>query len=124
MSQNEADLARSSASIPSAVHTKIPTLKHRGWGTLPTLLPNEVQQWYPLFAWRRQEKTKTSARATRPNSGPALPTNMRASVKKFPGQHTKRGVRLKSLVQNRLAALSLKSPDTTKLVRICRDEKR
>jgi len=53
-----------------------------------------------------------------------LPSNMRASVKKFPGQHTKRGVRLKSLVQNRLAALSLKSPDTTKLVGICRDEKR
>src|SRR6266566_763014 len=45
---------------------KIPTLKHRGWGTLATLHPNEVQQWYPLFAWRRQEKTKTSAWATRP----------------------------------------------------------
>src|SRR6266699_3460499 len=43
---------------------KIPTLKHRGWGTLATLHPNEVQQWYPLFAWRRQEKTKTSAWAT------------------------------------------------------------
>src|SRR6266571_4773129 len=68
MSQNEADLARSSASIPSAFHTEIPTLKHRGWGTLATLHPNEVQQWYPLFAWRRQEKTKTSAWATRPSS--------------------------------------------------------
>src|SRR6266699_5835944 len=45
---------------------KIPTLKHRGWGTLATLHPNEVQQWYPLFACRRQEKTKTSAWATRP----------------------------------------------------------
>src|SRR6266702_8779383 len=66
MSQNEADLARSTASIPSAFHTEIPTLTHRGCGTLVTLLPNEMQQWYPLFAWRRQEKTKTSARATRP----------------------------------------------------------
>ena len=52
--------------FPSAFHTKIPTLKHRGWGTLATLLPNEMQQWYPLFACRRQEKRKTSAWATRP----------------------------------------------------------
>src|SRR3989442_4718232 len=44
---------------------KIPTLKHRGWGTLVTPFPDEMQQWYPLFACRRQEKTKTSAWATR-----------------------------------------------------------
>ena len=52
--------------FPSAFHTKIPTLKHRGWGTLATQHRNEVQQWYAFFAWRRQEKTKTSAWATRP----------------------------------------------------------
>src|SRR6266851_1680879 len=54
--------------FPSAFHTKIPTLKHRGWGTLATQHRNEVQQWYAFFAWRRQEKTKTSASATRLNS--------------------------------------------------------
>src|SRR6266446_1242026 len=43
-----------------------PSLLSRGTLTLPTLHPNEMQQWYPLFACRRQEKTKTSAWATRP----------------------------------------------------------
>ncbi len=49
-------LARSSASVHSAFHTKLPTLKIRGWDAPVTLLPNEFQQWYPLIPCGRQEK--------------------------------------------------------------------
>jgi len=35
--------------------------KNRGWGTPVTLLPDELQKWYSLFACRPQEKRKNCA---------------------------------------------------------------
>ena len=51
---------RTKPAPPSALHTKIPTLKNRGWGTPVTLLPDKLQKWYSLFACRPQEKRKSS----------------------------------------------------------------
>src|SRR6266852_5276844 len=52
-----------------------PPSKNRGWCTPVTLLPDELQQWYPLIACRRQQNRKSSAWATRRH---VLPPNLLA----------------------------------------------